>query len=182
LELHPEYLEFTMNYVRRNKITVLSILFVLCLGCESRQESPGTKTGAPPENAGGVKVIAGQNAPGASVASASDKADAEAAAVHVLAQIAAGDFPAIYNEAEPGFKKLGSEAQFVAKFQQARQVVGTLNKPLQTSFVSLPDKRNVLVYHLENEHFKTDMRLTFVRSQGGKMELAGLNQHDEPKK
>lgn len=170
-----------MNCVRLNKTVLLSIVLAMFIGCKSKQE-PGANSATTPEKVGNVKVLGGQNAPGADVASPQDKADAEAAAVRIMAQMAAGDFTAVYNGAEPGFKKIGSEAQFVAKFQQAHQKVGILGKPLQVSFVSLPDKRNVLVYHIENDHYKTDMRLTLIRAQDGKMVLAGLNQHDEPKK
>jgi hypothetical protein len=175
-------MEKKMNYVRLCKALLLSIVVVTFIGCKSKQENPGATTAAPPENAGGVKVMGSQNAPGAPVVSPRDKSDAEAAAVRILAQMAAGDFAAVYNEADPGFKNIGSEAQFAAKFQQARQKVGVLGKPLQVSFAALPDKRNVLIYRLENVHFNTDMRLTLIRSQTGKMVLAGLNQHDEPKK
>ena len=82
----------------------------------------------------------------------------------------------------PGFKQVGTESQFVAKFQQTRNSVGVLKKPQEISFGTLPGKGYVFIYRLENERYKTEMRLSFERAKNGKMELAGLNQHDEPKK
>ena len=111
-----------------------------------------------------------------------DKTDAQTAAVHVLALLEAGDFPAIYKDSAAGFKEIGSESQFVTKFQQTRKNVGVLRNPKQISFGTLPGNAYVFVYRLENERYQTDMRLTFSRSPSGKMELAGLNQHDTMKK
>ena len=171
-----------MNCVRPiNFAFLLIMLFVTVIGCKSKQETPVAKT-APTQGGGEIKSISGQNASGAPVTSPQDKRDAEAAAAHVLSQMEAGDFSAIYNEASPGFKQIGSEALFVAKFKQTRLKTGPLKNPKQISFVTLPDKTHVLVYRLENERFKTDRRLTFDRSKSGKMELFGLNQHDDPKK
>src|SRR6185369_14486851 len=118
----------------------------------------------------------------AAVVPPQDKADAQAAAVRVLALIESGNFPAVYKDAAAGFKQIGSESQFVAKFQETRKNVGVLKNPKQVSFGTLPGNGYVFVYRLENESYKSDIRLTFARSQSGKMELAGLNQHDELKK
>jgi hypothetical protein len=170
-----------MNYVRRINNLFLIILFVTVIGCKTKQEEPVAKT-APPKVGKEVKSISGQNAAGTPVTLPQDKIDAEAAAARVLLQMEAGDFSAIYNEATPGFKQIGSQALFVEKFQQTRKKTGALKNPKQVSFVTLPDKTHVLVYRLENERFKTERRLTFDRSKSGKMELFGLNQHDDPKK
>ncbi|HEX2769543.1 MAG TPA: hypothetical protein VHN12_09675 [Geobacteraceae bacterium] len=170
-----------MTYTRLGRTIILFILFAAAFGCKSKQEAPGAKTSAP-RNAGEIKSISGQNAAGAPVTSPLDKSDAEAAAARVLSLMEAGDFSVIYNEAAPGFKQIGSEVLFVAKFQQTRQKTGPLNNPQEVSFVTRPDKTHVLVYRLENERFKTERRLTFDRSKSGKMELFGLNQHDDPKK
>ena len=170
-----------MNNVRYINSAFLIVLLVTVIGCKSKQEAPVAKT-APTPNAGEVKSITGQNAAGVPVTSPHDKIDAEAAAARVIAQMEAGDFSAIYNEASPGFKQIGREALFVEKFQQTRQKTGPLKNPKLISFVTLPDKTHVLVYHLENEKFKSERRLTFDRSQSGRMELFGLNQHDDPKK
>lgn len=170
-----------MNHTRLGRILLLTILFAVALGCKSREESTGTKTEPPKQNAEGTKVISGQNAAGETIASPRDRADAEAAAARVLSQMEAGEFSAIYNEAAPGFKQIGSEALFVAKFQQVRQKTGPLRNPKQISFVARPDKTLVLIYRLENERYFSDRRLTFDRDKNGKIELFGLNQHDEPK-
>ena len=93
-----------------------------------------------------------------------------------------GDFATIYRDASAGFKQIGSEGQFVGKFQQTRQNVGVLEKPREIGVSTLPGKGYIFTYRLENERYNSDVRLTFARSGNGKMELAGLNQHDELKK
>lgn len=171
-----------MNCFRLTKTVVLVIAAVTMFGCKSKQEAPGAKSEAPPQQAGSVKSISGQSAGSAITTSPQDKADAEAAAVRVLAQMEAGEFAPMYRDASAGFKKIGSEAAFVAKFQQTRQKTGPFANPRQTSFVTLPDQTHVLVYRAENQQFTTERRLTFARSKTGKMELFGLNQHDEAKR
>jgi len=170
-----------MNRSSCIKTAVLIIAAVTVFGCKSKQDAPGADSPAAPASVEGIKSISGQSATGAPAASPKDKADAEAAAAHVLAQMEAGDFSAIYKEAAPGFKQIGKEADFVAAFQRTRQKTGALKDARQASFTARPDQALVLVYSLENDKFKSDRRLTFTRSKAGKMELAGLNQHDEPK-
>ena len=154
-----------MNHLRLSTTAFLLIVLFTVVGCTSGEEKPGQdKTSTPV------------------VASPQDQTDARTAALHVLSQFEAGQFAQIYQEASPGFKKIGTEPQFVAKFQQTLQKTGPLKNPKEISFATLPGKGHVLVYRLENEHFKTDMRISLARSTSGKMELAGLNQHDEPKK
>lgn len=171
-----------MNCLRHICFGFLIMLFFIIVGCKSKQETPAAKPAAPPPKSGEIKAISGQNAAGTPVTSPRDKSDAEAAAARVLSQMEAGDFAAIYKEASPGFKQIGSESLFVAKFQQTRQKTGPFKKPQEISIVTLPDETYVLVYRLENERFKTERRLTFDRSKSGKMELFGLNQHDDAKK
>jgi hypothetical protein len=183
-----------MNLLRCSTTAVLLVAAVSIIGCKSKQDTPGAKestpgqpapvaNGAAPEQKGeALKTISGQNASAAVVASPQDKADSEAAALRVLAQMEAGEFSAMYQKAAPSFKKLGSEAAFVGKFAQTRASVGPLKGAREASFATRPDQSFVLVYHQENERFKTERRLTFVRGKDGEMELYGLNQHDEPKK
>ena len=176
-----------MNYQRCLKTAVLFTLLVTFIGCKSKQENPGAGTGAPQGKAvAPAAPAAPAAAPQAGTAQQAvlpkDKADAETAASRVLSQFTTGDFSALYKESAPGFKQIGTEGQFVAKFQHARQNVGALKNPKEVNIDARPDKSIVLVYRLENEHFATDLRLTFARAQSGKMELSGINQHDEPKK
>ncbi len=171
-----------MNSVHCIKTALLLIAVIACIGCKSKQDAPVAKPDPQLPIAKGTKSISGQNAAGNLATSPQDKSDAQTAAARVLAQIIAGEYAAIYNESTPGFKKIGTEADFVTKFQQTRQKTGILINPKEGSFVTRPDNSHILVYRLENEHFISDMRLTFERAQNGKMELAGLNQHDEPKK
>jgi hypothetical protein len=175
-------MELEMNNVRWIKTAFPLVILLSLIGCKSKQDKPVTNPGAPQEKTAPPSAVPPQDKSAAPVVSPQDKADAQAAAVRVLALMESGDFPAIYKDTSAGFKQIGSESQFVAKFQQTRQSVGVLKKPQQISFGTLPGNGYVLIYRLENERYKTDMRLTFARSPSGKMELAGLNQHDELKK
>jgi hypothetical protein len=170
-----------MKHDRYIKTALLFVVLVTFIGCKSKQEKPGASAGGAQEKAA-TTAGAPQGKSGADAVPPQDKADARASAARVLAQMEAGDFSAIYKESAPGFKQIGSESQFVAKFQHTRLRVGALKNPHELSFDTRPDKSYVLVYRVENERFKTDMRLSFLRAQNGKMELVGLNQHDEPKK
>lgn len=168
-----------MYYARFAKNVILFTLLIMIVACKSKQETPAARTAAAPREQAGSPAVPSNDKTAARVASPQDKADIRAAAAHVLAQMQTGDFAAIYNEASPGFKQIGTESKFVAKFQQARQKVGTLKNPKELSFDTRPDASHVLVYRLESERYKSTIRLTFTRSQSGKVELAGLNQHDE---
>lgn len=171
-----------MNRAFCIKTALLLIAVVSFIGCKSKQDTPGVNTAPQPTAAKEIKTISGQNAAGNLPTAPQDKSDAQTAAARVLSQFVAGEYSSIYKEATPGFKNIGNEAAFVAKFQQTRQKTGILNNPKEKSFVTRPDNAHVLIYRLENERFITEMRLTFERAQGGKMLLAGLNQHDESKK
>jgi len=171
-----------MKTVRCIKTAFLLVMMLSLIGCTSKQDKSGTNSGAPQEKTATPATAPPQSKTGAPVVPPVDKADAQAAAILVLDLMERGDFPAIYRDAAAGFKQIGSESQFVAKFQQTRTSVGVLKNPRQISFGTLPGKGYVIIYRLENERYKSDIRLSFARSQSGKMELAGLNQHDELKK
>jgi len=169
-----------MNVTNFTKCALLVVLIVTFGGCNSKKDKSATPAASPQEKTATQEPS--QDKGGAQAVPAKDKADAEAAAVRVLALLEAGDFSGIYKGASAGFQKIGTESQFVAKFQQTRQRVGVLKQPRQISAAMRPDKSVVLVYRVENDRYTTDMRLTFSRSANGMMELAGLNQHDELKK
>jgi len=173
----PFFTELPMNNMRCILPAFLVMVSITITGCKSKQDQPGADSGKP-----GASAVNTQGKNSAPAASPQENDEARSAAAKVLAQFSAGDFAAIYNNSAPGFKQLGSESQFVAKFQQTRQKVGVLNNPMETSIQTRPDKNIVLVFRLENDHYNSDIRLTFSRSKNGKIELAGLNQHDELKK
>lgn len=169
-----------MNCLRSIKTALPLIVAIMVCGCNSGKDAPVAPSGAPQEKA--AATLPSKDKGGVPTVPSEDSVDAETAAARVLAQLEAGDFPAIYKESSAGFKQIGSESQFVSKFQQTRQLVGVLKNPRKVSAAVRPDKSIVLVYRVENERYNTDMRLTFSRAESGTMELAGLNQHDEPKK
>src|SRR6266516_707285 len=110
-------MELEMNCVRCIKTVFMFVILVAFIGCQSKQDKSGTNSSALQEKAAAT-VVPQQNKPGAPVVPLQDKADAQAAAVRVLALMESGDFPAIYKDSAAGFKQIGSESQFVAKFQQ----------------------------------------------------------------
>jgi hypothetical protein len=174
-----------MNYVSRMKIAALLVVIVMCAGCKSKQEKPAAGPSAPQEQAAGSAGPAAHPAagkPSVQTAAPREMADARTAAVRVLARMEAGDFAAVYKDSAPSFKQIGSEAAFVAKFQQTRQKTGVLTTPKELKFGTSPENIHVLLYSVENPRFGTEIRLSFERSKNGTMELVGLNQHDEPKK
>jgi hypothetical protein len=166
-----------MNFVRCALPVCMLMVSISIIGCKSKQDQSGAGSGKPGSSAANTK-----DKVAAPAASPQEKEEARAAATKYLAQFTAGDFAGLYKNATPGFKQIGTESQFVEKFQQTRQKVGALKNPKEISFETRPNKSHVLVYRLENDHYVTDMRLTFIRSKSGKMELDGLNQHDELKK
>ena len=171
-----------MHFLRYSKTTFLFILLAACIGCKSKQEKPVQSQRAPQATAVPPSAIIPPDKPGTPVVPAADKADAQAAALRVLALMENGDFSAVYRGADDGFKQIGTESQFVAKFQDVRKNVGALKNPVVISLSVLPNHGYALVYRLQNERYKTDLRLTLARTKDGKMQLVGLNQHDELKK
>jgi hypothetical protein len=168
-----------MNSAGLCKTATIFIVLVISLGCSPKEDKRGSDKAAPQEK---IASKAETTVDKPVAAPPQDAADARTAAQHVLAQFETGDFGQIYKDASPGFKKLGSEAQFVTKFMQTRQKTGVVKNPKEASFKTLPGNIHVLVFRMENEQNRSDVRLTFARAQNGKMELGGLNQHDEPKK
>ena len=167
-----------MKRIRRALPAILVIVSIALFGCKSKQEQPGAVAVAPQDKPGSAALDKAAEPD----VSPQEKTEVRAAAAKVLAQFTAGDFAVVYKNAAPGFKQIGSESQFIEKFQQTRLKVGLLKNPKEISFETLPNKIHVLVYRLESDHYISDMRLSFTREKSGAMELAGLNQHDELKK
>lgn len=172
-----------MNYSHYTK-TILLLMFIVTtlVGCKSKQDKAVNNAAVPQQDIATQPAALPQKQSSTPAVSPQDKADAQAAATQVLALMESGDFSSIYKNAAAEFKQIGIENQFVAKFQQTRNNVGILKNPKEISFVAVPGNGLVFVYRLENERYKSDLRLTFTRAKSGKMELAGLNQHDDLKK
>jgi len=80
----------------------------------------------------------------------------------------AGDFPAIYKDAAAGFKQIGSESNLSQSSNKPERTWVYLKNPHEVSVGTLPGNGYVFVYRVENERYKTDLRLTFARSQNEK--------------
>ncbi len=167
-----------MKRIRLVLPAFLVIVSIALFSCKSKQDKPEAGGAAPQGKPGS----AAQDKAAGPAVSPQEKEEVRSAAAKVLAQFTAGDFAVVYKNAAPGFKQIGSESQFIEKFQQTRQKVGLLKNPKEISFETLPNKIHVLVFRLESDHYISDMRLSFTRAKSGTMELAGLNQHDELKK
>ena len=159
----------------------LIVTLAISGGCNSKQPSStapaGNKESAAPTNGQAQP----QNQQAASVP-AQDMTAARAEAIKILSHLEGGNFAHIYRGASQGFKQIGPEAAFVTRFQQTYQKTGPLKNPREISFTTRPGGVLVFVYRVENDRFSSDMRLSFQKSADGVMQLAGLNQHDEPKK
>lgn len=171
-----------MNHVISFKIAVLLVVLVTVSGCKAKQEKSAENATAPQSKSATTPASPAPGKAAAQPAAPQDMADARACALRVLSQLQAGDFTTIYRESGAGFKQIGPEAAFVAKFQQTLQKTGALKNPRELKFDTRPNNVHVLVYRVENQRFITDMRLSLARSKSGAMELVGLNQHDEPRK
>lgn len=142
-----------MNYGQHKAILLLLILSATFIGCKS------AKQGADAGSSG-----------------------AKAAAARILSQFEAGELSQIYKESAPLFQQTGPEDKFVAQFQQSLKKTGKFNTPKEPAIESRPNDTFVISYHLENDRFKTDIHLTLTKSASGKFELAGIHEHDDPKK
>jgi hypothetical protein len=170
-----------MNQFRYTKVACLLIVLVAAFGCKSKQEQQSAQAPAAQPAQQAAPGTAAQPAGPKTAASTKDQSDARSAAVKVLDQLNAGQFAAVYQAASPAFKQIGPEEAFVNKFKEARLKTGNFGAPREVKFNTRPDNIHVLVYNLQNDRFNTEMRLSFQRSKDGKMELVGMNQHDEPK-
>jgi len=163
-----------MKSARCVKAAVLFLVLTVFVGCDSKGEKPGATTVSPGDKAGAsAPASAGIAVP------EKDKTDARAEGARVIAQMKAGEFPAIYKVSASAFKQLGTEPQFVAMMEQTRKKTGALNSSKETALETGPDKRQMVTYSVDYDNVKSNLRLSFLRSKEGKMELVGLNQKDD---
>lgn len=108
-----------------------------------------------------------------------NKSEAQALASQIHNQIQAGDYKGLYNAAEPNFQKGGTEAEFVTAMEQLRQEYGTLKKASPVAYATRIDSNigtmHILIYDLEFDRKKVTERITFTRSDQGKMQLYEMN-------
>lgn len=104
-----------------------------------------------------------------------DRTDAEAVASRVHSQIQARDFAAIYREAAPRFKGVGSESQFVSMMQRVSEEGGIFKKAeevvYQTGFDSNIGRTHMLFFNVEYENGHSTERMILTRSGSGQMQL-----------
>lgn len=159
-----------MKSVRLVKTSVLLLALSLFAGCGSKSDKPAASSPDAKGTAvsGAVPVVPEQ-----------DKTDAKSEGTKVIAQLKSGEFLAIYKEASPAFRNLGTEPQFVAMMQQTRKKTGALQSSKQLALETGADKRQMVTYSVDYDNVRSNLRLSFLRSKEGKMELVGLSQKDD---
>ena len=158
-----------------SSLAKISLLIVLtaAAGCGKDQEKSGQ---AAPQQAG-QSPVAQAGKPAAVVASAQDEAEASVAKEQVIKYIKSNDFSSIYKQASAGFRQVGSEQQFIALWQKQLQETGAFKSAKQVSQSVRPaDKFLLFTYQVQYANMIKELRLTFGRSKGGKLELTGINQ------
>ncbi len=167
-----------MSYNRMIASALVMIFLAALFGCKSKQEkgaqAPDGKLPAQLRS-----TSARQQAAAPVTASPTDEAEAAAAKVRVLSQVKNGDFSTIYKEASAGFREIGPEEQFIAQWNKQLQETGAFKDAKESGHAVRPtDRFIVIVYTVQYEKKKKDLRLTFGRSKKGKMELTGINQKE----
>lgn len=160
-----------MKPVRYVAGVVLLTAFIACAGCGSKKEKDVAAVPGPSPQKPAAVAVAPQ-----------EKAEVSAVAAKVLTQFKSGEFAAIYKAASSGFKEIGTEDGFVATMEHTRKKTGAIKDVKEVNFVTSPDKFYFIVYHVQYDNIKSELRLSFGRSKSGVMELCGLNQKDIIKK
>ena len=165
-----------MNHVRITTTVVFMILLSAVTGCSKKEKA--SQPQAPQQTA----TTSSKKTPpqtGPVVAPPQDEADAAPLKAKVLAQLKTGDFASIYKDASEGFRKVGAEKQFVDLWQKQLQMTGPFKDAKEISHTVRPgDKFIIFIYKVTYEKNSKALRLTFGRSEKGKMELTGINQSD----
>jgi hypothetical protein len=185
----PSFCKSLNKQERTMRITstiITSVVLAICMtglsGCGAKKEKAGQ---APAQKAPAQQAVQAQQQKGqaqqqkgqAVVASPRDEADAAPLKERVLAQYKAGDYAAIYREASTGFRAVGPETQFIALWAKQHQETGAFKDAKEVSHTVRPqDKFLIYIYHVQYANKKKQLRLTFGRSNKGKMELTGINQ------
>jgi hypothetical protein len=154
-------------------LAVSAIVAAAAAGCSRKEQQPAqvpaTQPGAAPQQAGQppqqkveVKAVP------------QDEADVVPVRDRVLAHFKAGDFEAIYQEASPGFRKVGPKEQFIALWKQQLEQTGAIENITESGHSIRPtDRFLIFTYRVQYKNMPKDLRLTFGRSNAGKMHLFG---------
>jgi hypothetical protein len=157
-----------MKSVRYVKTVFLFIVLITFIGCGSKQDKAGTS------------AVSTRDKTGEKPVSPQDKTDARAAAARFHSQIQAGDFSAIYKESAPGFKKFGTESQFVSSMQDLRQKTGLLKNATEIEYINGKNpslgKSVAVIFNVQYDKAQHKQTLSFARSKSGKMELCGIDE------
>jgi hypothetical protein len=170
-----------MNQVRITTSAILIIMLAALPGCSKKDKAQQAlqqqMSSATPAKAGKVPT-----SPNAVVTTPpQDLADTVALRDKALVHLKDNDFAAIYRMASDGFRKVGSEKQFVGLWQQQLQQTGPFKEAREVSqAIRKEDKALAYIFKVDYEKASKSLRLVFGRNKDGKMELIGINQR-EPK-
>jgi type IV pilus biogenesis protein CpaD/CtpE len=159
------------------KAVLVVMMLGILAGCDAKDKG-ATGAATPAAPATPASPASGAAAAPA-VAPEKDKAEAKSEASRVLAQLKGGEFAAIYRQAAPAFRELGTEQQFVAMMQKTREKTGALQDVKETGVETGADNRQMVNYSVDYANVRSNLRLSFLRSSSGKLELVGLNQKDD---
>jgi hypothetical protein len=165
-----------MILARPVKAALLSTLLLAVAACGSNKDK-APQAGAAP--AGAAQPAAVQAKGAAPVVPEQDKADARAAAAAYLDQLKKADFRTMYGGASAGFKELGTEAQFVTMMERTKAKTGAVHGSRELTMETGADKRQMITYSVDYDNVRSNLRLSFMRSKEGKMQLVGVNQKDD---
>jgi hypothetical protein len=166
-------MENSMNFVRITTTIAFIITLSAVMGCSKKEKA------AQPQAPLQAATTSSKKVGGQVVALPQDDVDVVPLKAKVLTQFKAGDFVSIYKDASEGFKKVGSEDQFVTLWKQQLQQTGKFKDAKEISHTVRPtDKFLVFIYKVQYEKANKAVRFTFGRSGKGKLELTGINQSD----
>jgi hypothetical protein len=104
--------------------------------------------------------------------------EARKASARVHAHLQSGDLGAIYKEATPAFREIGSETAFVTGLKSLLDRLGALKNArelaYQTGWDSSLGTTHVFFFNLECDDGRATERIVFGKSAAGKMELLRL--------
>jgi hypothetical protein len=107
-----------------------------------------------------------------------DREEARKASARVNAHLQSGDLGAIYKEATPAFREIGSETAFVTGLKSLLDRLGALKNArelaYQTGWDSSLGTTHVFFFNLECDDGRATERIVFGKSAAGKMELLRL--------
>ena len=171
-----------MNNVRITTTVALMSMLAVLPGCNSKKEQAAPAQ-APPVQAvtssAQTAEMAAAAKKGVVIIPTKDHEEANKLKARVLEQLLKNDFAGIYKDASEGFRKVGTEKQFVELWQKQLQQTGPIKEAHEVKQeIRTTDKALAAIYKVQYEKASKALRMIFARNKDGKLELIGINQRD----